>query len=110
MNIRTETPGTPQPVGRMQNETAPQSAPRYQPEENLRAEAPARVAERPVPRPSSPLVRTAPPVEERPALQRSEQQKFSDWQQQRQQKAAPARSSAPSHSEPAHASEHSKNK
>jgi len=110
MNIRTETPGTPQPVGRMQNETAPQSAPRYQPEENLRPEAPARVAERPVPRPSSPLVRTAPPVEERPELQRSEQQKFSDWQQQRQQKAAPARSSAPSHSEPAHASEHSKTK
>ena len=110
MNIRTETPGTPQSFGRVQNEAAPPSAPRYQPEENVRSEAPARVAERPVPRPSSPLVRTAPPVEERPELQRSEQQKFSDWQQQRQQKAAPAKSSASSHAEPAHPSEHSKNK
>jgi hypothetical protein len=111
MNIRTETPVAPQPVVRGQNETAPQPTPRYQ-------------AERPVPRPSSPqvteiptanrpLVRTAPPVEERPELQRSEQQKFSDWQQQRQQKPAPARSSAPrpaSHAEPAHPSEHEKSK
>ena len=82
------------------------------------------MAERPVPRPSSPqvseiptahrpLVRTAPPVEERPELQRSEQQKFSTWQQQRQQTAAPARSSAPrpaSHAEPAHPSDHQKSK
>ena len=131
MNIRTETPETPQPVGRLQNDTAPPPSPRYQaerpapqPEENLRPEAPARVGERPVPRPSSPQlseiptpgrpqVRTAPPVEERPELQRSEQQKFSDWQQQRQQRAAPERSSAPrpsSHAEPAHAPEHAKSK
>ncbi len=127
LNIRTETPGAPQPVGRGQNETAP--TPRYQaerpasPPNELRPGAPG-VAERPVPRPSSPqvseiptpgrpLVRTAPPVEERPELQRSEQQKFSDWQQQRQQRAAPARSSAPrpaSHAEPAHPSDHPKSK
>jgi hypothetical protein len=126
MNIRTEAPGAPQPIGRGPNETAP--TPRYQaerpasPPNELRG-APG-VAERPVPRPSSPqvseiptpgrpLVRTAPPVEERPELQRSEQQKFSDWQQQRQQRAAPARSSAPrpaSHAEPAHPSDHEKNK
>jgi hypothetical protein len=110
MNIRTETPTTPPLAGRVPNETTPPSAPRYQPGENVRPEAPARVAERPVPRPSSPLVRTAPPVEERPELQRSEQQKFSNWQQQRQQKAAPAKSSPPSHVEPAHASDHPKNK
>ena len=105
MNIRTETPETPQPVGRVQNETAP-PPPRVtrrnvrppQPKVTFDRKRRRGSAERPVPRPSSPqvseiptpsrpLVRTAPPVEERPELQRSEQQKFSNWQQQRPAKS-----------------------
>jgi hypothetical protein len=40
--------------------------------------------------PSRPQVRPAPPVQERPETQRSEEQKFSNWQQQRQnQRPAP---------------------
>ena len=80
MNIRTETPGAPQAVGRGQNETQP--TPRYQ------AERPSQPAERASTRRTRsggtagaaslepagfgdstagrPLVRTAPPVEERP--------------------------------------------
>ena len=42
------------------------------------------------PAPQHPLVRQAPPVQERPEVQRSEEQKFRNWDQQRQtQRAAP---------------------
>lgn len=109
-NVRTETPGTPQPPARTQNNrpATPPASTRVEEqgnpprEENTRPAAPtqaSRPAEPPrpqpgnVPRPpaaqSHPLVRTAPPVQERPEQQQSEQQKFQTWQQQRP--AAPPR-------------------
>jgi hypothetical protein len=71
------------------------------PEQPNRAEPPQgmRPENRSVPRPSdgnnnrggnpNPYVRSAPPVQERPEMQRSEEQKFRNWDQQRQQRPAP---------------------
>jgi FecR protein len=90
----------------------PQAAPRAeQPPQPQRPEQPmqaARPDERSVPRPpqpggnnrgsesSHPLVRSAPPVQDRPETQRSEEQKFGNWQQQRQnQRPAPQPQSRP---------------
>jgi len=111
MNVRTETPGRVQPAGRPGEPAARgNEAPRPQeprenqpvrPQEPARAEEPNRAQEparsqepaRPqapmVPHPPSaggghPYVRPAPPVQENPERQRSEQSKFNAWQQQRQ--------------------------
>jgi len=109
-NVRTETPGKPQPPVRTENQpprpapstrleeqgTAPQPArpEAARPQEpSQRAEAP-RPAEHAVPRPpvgegGHPYVRQAPPVQENPQRQQSEEQKFRTWQQQRPQPRAP---------------------
>ena len=108
-NVRTETPGKPQPPVRTESEPprpAPnthleeQGTPPKEPEANTRPEAAhpetarpqAQAAPRPqtntVPRPpiaqnNHPLVKPAPPVENRPEQQQSEERKFNTWQQQR---------------------------
>jgi hypothetical protein len=41
-----------------------------------------------------PTVRSAPPVQDRPEMQRSEEQKFSNWQQQQRQRSAPPQQQA----------------
>jgi len=109
-NVRTETPGKPQPPVRTENQpprpapstrleeqgTAPQPArpEAARPQEpSQRGEAP-RPAEHAVPRPpvgegGHPYVRQAPPVQENPQRQQSEEQKFRTWQQQRPQPRAP---------------------
>jgi hypothetical protein len=128
MNVRAETPEKPQPA--VQTEAKParpaanphltkqgtpprpeEAAPR--PEEAAPQPA-ARPAEASVPRPPQPaengrtvmdsphsLVRQAPPVQERPELQRSEEQKFNAWQQQRPKPAPaprpPAQAAEPQH-------------
>jgi hypothetical protein len=118
-NVRTETPGTPQPATRTPIEAArPMPAnPRVEDQGRPAAQQPEQSrtmpqpAPRSVPRPpqaanssagfqsSHPLVRSAPPVQERPETQKSEEQKFSNWQQQRQKPAAapasPPKKSAP---------------
>ena len=112
MNVRTETPGTPQPPVR-QSEPRPQANPRMEEqgpppsEETVRPAPPS--MQRSVPRPPTnaenvqthPLVRTAPPVEQRPEQQKSEEQKFNNWQRERpapaprQEERAPARQEKP---------------
>jgi hypothetical protein len=86
-----ERPEQPRYVPRPQN---------AQPQPEIRQEAP-RVEQRSMPHPAQPqayqapprpLVRTAPPVESRPEIQRSEEQKFGNWQQQRQQQQQQQRS------------------
>jgi hypothetical protein len=47
---------------------------------------------------SHPLVRSAPPVEDKPEMQRSEEQKFSRWQQQRPMPSPPPQASRPAES------------
>jgi FecR protein len=72
-----------------------------QPPEPQRQPEPARPAERPMSQPpvgayGHPLVRPAPPVQENPQHQQSEQSKFNAWQQQRQSSAPrPPASRAP---------------
>jgi len=109
-NTRLEEQGTPPRAEEPANRPAPSQG-------NARPEqAPPRPAGPPnVPRPPAvsgghPLVRQAPPVQERPERQQSEQQKFNTWQQQRpapaprpESRPAPApRSSPPSHEERPH--------
>ena len=101
-NVRAETPGTPQPPVRTESQP-PRPAPNPRlveqgtapPEttvpETSRPEQPSQPAVTPhpsVPRPpigegGHPYVRQAPPVQDNPQRQRSEEQKFSTWQQQR---------------------------
>lgn len=132
MNVRTESAGVPQPANRGQNMPQQQNTPRYE------AERPSQPQSEPmdnrgqyqnnVPRPGNqsprqsansaevpnrtPLVRSAPPVQERPETQRSEQQKFDTWERQRPQAESrpsapaprasqpPPRQEAPAHSSP----------
>ncbi len=120
MNIRTEQPNTrPQPLGnperpaaRPQGPIAPTEADRVsrasvprpdarpqQPAVAPRAVEPARPEGAMAPRPpqgwSHPQAKPAPPVQERnPAQARDDENKFRNWQQQRQQ-AAPAQSRPP---------------
>jgi hypothetical protein len=94
-NLRTETPRTLQP------QPSRPAEPTARPEESPGA--------RNVPRPPAtiengqahPLVRPAPPVEERPEQQRQEQEKFQTWQRQRPAPAShpAARESTPPHEE-----------
>ncbi|HTZ95665.1 MAG TPA: DUF6600 domain-containing protein [Terriglobales bacterium] len=138
MNVRAETPGKPQPPVRNEAASRPPANPRLdeqgtpqRPEsqpETARPQPPQageaarpEAAQRPpaprtpanVPRPPSaeynhPLVRQAPPVQQRPEVQRSEEQKFNTWQQQRPQQAprpsapAPRPSAPPPHEERPH--------
>jgi hypothetical protein len=111
-NVRTETPGKPQPAPRAENQP-PRPAPDThleeqgtpQPLQNTRPETtrpqePTQQAQTPrpsVPRPPTgqgghPYVRQAPPVQENPQRQQSEEQKFKNWQQQRPQQRAEPRS------------------
>jgi ferric-dicitrate binding protein FerR (iron transport regulator) len=113
-NIRPETPGRAQPPVRTENQP-PRPAPNTHLEEQGTAPRPEppTMNNRPapyVPRPgtaavtrpsaeaSHPLVRSAPPVVDRPEQNRSEEQKFRTWQQHQ---SAPAKStphqSAPNH-------------
>ncbi len=57
-----------------------------QPNNQARPQQPNYQQQEPQPRP---LVRSAPPVQDRPDTQRSEQQKFQSWQQQRPRESAP---------------------
>jgi hypothetical protein len=108
-NVRTETPGPAQPAARgNENEVRPQpeagrsqgaplaSRPQeaVRPQEPVRSPEPMPQQERQVPRPQNPaavhpLVRQAPPVQDRPEHQQNEEQKFRLWQEQRS-KPAPA--------------------
>jgi hypothetical protein len=105
-NVRTETPGKSQPPVRTENQPPPRPTPNSRLEEQgtppplqntrpetTRPQQPTRQAETPrpsgaVPRPPTgqgghPYVRQAPPVQENPQRQQSEQRKFNTWQQQR---------------------------
>ena len=102
MNVRPETPTNmqsraPNEVSRPapENNARPNEMPQPQPQsnvrpqgnlphppENTRVEEPNRSIYRPN-NPPHPLVRPAPPVQEQPARQQSEQRKFETWQQQR---------------------------
>jgi hypothetical protein len=90
---RPEQPVAPHP-GQPAMAT-PNQQPRYVPRPGSTAQPQAEMRrgpgneERPMSQPSfptanRPTVRTAPPVQARPEVQRSEEQKFSTWQQQRQ--------------------------
>lgn len=129
MNVRTETPRQPQAPGRPSEQPArgnetprmqepsrqvpPQEPPRAQeparPQEPPRVQEPARPQAPMVPHPPSvgsghPYVRPAPPVQENPQRQQSEQSKFNAWQQQRQNapRPAPRASQPPPHPEKPH--------
>jgi len=96
-NVRTETPGKPVPAPRTENQPArPPANPRLEGEGTAQPVRPEntqpQVAQQPprpsVPRPpvgegGHPYVRQAPPVQENPQRQQSEEQKFKTWQQQR---------------------------
>jgi len=107
VNVRTETPHTPEPAARPEAQPPrPAANPHYEaqgtpppaerPETAARPETPERPeVPRPqasVPRPpteySHPLVRQAPPVQDNPQRQQSEESKFHNWQQQRQNSAS----------------------
>ena len=123
--VRTETPVSPQPAGRPgpmtnnrpepmtnnrpENTPAPrppssvrgeETSPAFHPSQNARVEEPGPSAPRPS-NPPHPLVRPAPPVQERPERQQAEEQKFRTWQAQRPSAPAPHSSPkpAPAHSE-----------
>ena len=150
MNVKTETPGQPQPMRPNEPAARGNSAPRpnepaarptepsrteepavrnnnepprpsepanNRPEarpENPRTTEPPRQAENTSPQPSRPeptvprppamsghpLVRPAPPVQDRPEFQKNEAQKFNNWQQQRERSAPAPRAPAPHPSQP----------
>jgi uncharacterized protein DUF6600/FecR-like protein len=101
-NVRSETPGPPVNTHLEEQGTAPRPAP---PSMNNRPAAASNVPRPPAagPRPPDeaghPLVRSAPPVMDRPEHNQSEAQKFSSWQQHQ---SAPAPRAAPRPSAPAH--------
>jgi len=86
-NVRTETPGKPQAAGLPESASHPQPpAAESRPEGSKPPTAAA--SAHPVPHPPAaqaghPYVRPAPPVQENPQRQQSEEQKFQTWQQQR---------------------------
>jgi hypothetical protein len=93
---RPSEPGSV-PAPRTEQPTPPREGVRTAPTEAARPEGA-------VPRPPGsewghPLVRQAPPVEEKPEFQRSEEQKFNTWQQHRSQ-AVPRPAEAPRPAEP----------
>ncbi|MGA7381357.1 MAG: DUF6600 domain-containing protein, partial [Terriglobales bacterium] len=99
-NVRPETPGTPASPRLEEQGTAPRA---QTPSAGNRPPAPNVPRPGAVPRPSvdaaHPLVRSAPPVQDRPERNQSEAQKFSTWQQHRSAPAPKASHPAP----PAHA-------
>jgi len=96
-NVRPETPGRPA-LPRLEEQGTPPPATNHAAAPNV-SNAPHPVA---VPRPpveaNHPLVRSAPPVQERPEHNQSEAQKFQTWQQHQ---GAPAPRPAPHPSAPA---------
>lgn len=126
-NVRTETPGQPQPASRSGNEsprsgqpaarsnepagpqgnrpTANVPRPGAPPAQTSRpGESPAQ-AQRSIPHPPGvqgghPLVRPAPPVRENAQHQQNEQSKFNAWQQQRSTSRPSPSRGAPSRSQP----------
>jgi len=92
MNVRTETPREPAAESRSEYNRSPYERPEQAPRQNEFSRPQAR----PTP---NPLVRQAPPPERRPEQQRSEEEKFNRWQQQRPRPApqshAPSRAPAP---------------
>jgi hypothetical protein len=103
-NLRTVTPGQPQPAARTPVEEARPGQPAAQANQGQHPQTPPNTAnnrpppnvprpgERPMPRPPAvggghPLVRPAPPVRENAQHQQNEQAKFNAWQQQRQNSA-----------------------
>lgn len=101
MNVRTETPGKPEPATLNESRPAPPANPRPEepgtqprpgnaPAETVHQQPPAPrppaggVPRPPAPQNAHPLVKQAPPPQQRPEVQRSEEQKFKTWQQQRQ--------------------------
>lgn len=100
MNVRAETPGKPASPRLEEQGTAPRA---QTPSANNRPAAPNFPRPGAIPRPPAeaghPLVRSAPPVQDRPERNQSEAQKFSTWQQHRSAPAPRAsRPSAPAHS------------
>jgi hypothetical protein len=100
-SVRPETPGRPASARMDEDATAPRT---QTPTANNRPAAPNVPRPGAVPRPpaeaaSHPLVRSAPPVQERPEQNQSEAQKFSTWQQHRTPPPPPKAShpSAPAH-------------
>jgi len=86
-NVRTETPGKPQPAGLPESASHPQPPAAAARPEGARPTTAASAAH-PVARPPAaqgghPYVRPAPPVQENPQRQQSEERKFETWQQQR---------------------------
>jgi Family of unknown function (DUF6600)/FecR protein len=119
-NVRTETPTTPAAAARPAAPSRPATTPNTRLEEQGTPETAHPDTSRPgptqqttaphpsVPRPpvtsqGHPYVRPAPPVQENPQRQQSEEQKFNNWQQQRPAapKAAPSHPPAP-HAEHPH--------
>jgi hypothetical protein len=125
MSTRTVTPTEPErqagsaqaprtaqpPNNRLEEQGTPEPEQPAHAEEPSRAAEPARPPEpsymgAPVPRPQGygtghPLVREAPPVENRPEFQRSEEEKFNNWQRNRPpsesvSRPQPSRPQAPS--------------
>ena len=113
-NVRTEAPREAQPAERPEGQAPRTASDPTRPTEPNRATEPAQEASREpqpaqshptVPRPPSrgsapapqanPQVRTAPPVQNRPEVQKSEEQKFNNWQQQRPKPAPAPHSSVP---------------
>ncbi|SPE45357.1 Putative prolin-rich exported protein (fragment) [Candidatus Sulfotelmatobacter sp. SbA7] len=99
-NVRPETPGTPASPRLEEQGTAPRA---QTPSASNRPAAPNVPRPGAVPRPpvdsGRPLVRSAPPVQDRPERNQSEAQKFSTWQQHRSAPAPKTSHSSP----PAHA-------
>ena len=107
--VRTETPGKPQPVSLPESQPRPQQQPaaNARPEESKPAASAYAVPRPPASASGHPYVRTAPPVQENAQRQQSEQQKFQTWQQQRpvqpaQPKAQPRASQPAPHEEKSH--------
>jgi hypothetical protein len=95
MSVRTETATTPRYEAERPSQPAPQTAenPRGGQYQN-NVPRPGNGSAQQIPQAGTTsnrsLVRSAPPVQERPETQRSEQQKFSNWQQQRPKSPPPA--------------------
>jgi len=115
-NVRTETPGHPVPAAHTepqparppanahleeQGSTPPQSS---RPGTTTQAAHPqvGNVPRPPVGEGGHPYVRQAPPVQENPQRQQSEEQKFRTWQQQRPAARTEAPRPAPAHNERPH--------
>ena len=109
-NVRTEAPGQPQrpmePGASIRPRPSPQSIEQPEQRAQVPTPEPSRPAGQNIPRPapgyqrgndgpSHPLVRPAPPVQERPQMEQNEANKFHTWQQQRPVPQPQQRNNAP---------------